>query len=104
MHDNFGSKDEEYIFEQVEGKSEACPVMSVLHNLQAVPIEVNITSKVHGVESFQRDLVRASVLKLIGLMFESKVMLDGATWVFGLFVFAGREGGCDVPEGDQDGD
>ena len=80
VHNNFGCEDEEYVFEQVHGKSEACPVMSVLHNLQAVAIEVHVTSKVHGVESLQRDLVRASVFKLIGLMFERKVMLDGATW------------------------
>lgn len=80
VHKNFGSENEEYIFEQGHGKSEACPIMSIFHNLQAVAIEVHITSKVHGVESLQRDLVRASVLEPVCLIFEGKVKLNRATW------------------------
>ena len=80
VHDNFGCEDEKDIFEQGHGKLEACPVMSVLHDFQAVPIEVHIASKIHGVESLQGNFVGASVFELIGLIFESKVILYRATW------------------------
>lgn len=104
MHNDFGCEDEEYVFEQGKGKAEACPVVSVLHNLQAVAIEIDIASKVHAVKGLQWNFVRSSILKLIGLVFECKVMLNRASWVFGFFISAGREGGCEVPVGNQNWD
>jgi hypothetical protein len=98
VHDNFWRKGEEDVLEQAKSKSEACPVMSVLHNLQTIPIEVNVAIKVHSIKCLQWDLVRPSVFKLIGLMFESKVVFNRAARVFGFFVFAGREGRGEVPE------
>jgi len=92
VHNNFWGKDKEDVLEQAKSKSEAGPVMSVLHNLQAVPIKVDIAIEIHTIERLQWNLVRPSVLKLIGLMFEGKIMFDGATRIFGFFVFAGREG------------
>jgi hypothetical protein len=104
VHDNFWGKGEENVLEQAKSKSEAGPVMPVLHNLQAVPIEVDVAIEIHRIKCLQWNLVRPSVLELVGLMFECKIMFDRAARIFGFFVFARREGRGEVPEGDQDRD
>jgi len=104
MHDNLRGETEEDEFEKAEGESEGCPIMSVLHDLQTVPVEVNVAIEVHVVEGLQWDLVLPAVSNPIGLILEGQVMFDRAPWISGLFVLAGGEGRCEGPEGEQDGD
>lgn len=104
MHNNFRCKDEENVLEQAQGESEASPIMSVFHDLQAVSVEINIPIEVHGVESLHWDLVASMVLGLVGRVLEGKVVLDWATWVPGLLILARAEGRCHIPEADQDRD
>jgi hypothetical protein len=77
--------------------------MSVFHNLEAVPIEVNVAIKVHVMESLHWNLVASSVLELVGLILEGKVVFDRAAWNSGLFIFARTERRGEVPEANQDG-
>lgn len=102
VHNNFRRKDEENVLEQAQSKSEASPIVSVLHNLQAISIELNISIKVHAVEGLHWDLVAAVVLGLVGRVLEGKVMLDWATWVSSLLILARAERGSQIPEADQD--
>jgi hypothetical protein len=77
--------------------------MSVFHNLEAVPIEVNVAIKVHVMESLHWNLIASSVLELVGLIFEGKVVFDRAAWNSGLFILARTERRGKVPEANQDG-
>lgn len=104
MHDNLRCKLEEDKLEQAQCEPEGCPVMSVLHNFQRIPIEVNITIKVHIMECLHWDLIGSAVFELVGLVLEGKVMFDGAAWNGGLFILAGTEGRGEVPETDQNRD
>lgn len=104
MHDNLRHKLEEEKLEQAHCEPEACPVMSIFHNLQTVPVEVNIAIKVHVMERLHWDFVPASVLELIGLFLECKVVFDRAAWNSGLFGLARTEGRGKVPKSHQDWD
>jgi hypothetical protein len=78
--------------------------VSVFHYLQTIPVEVNLAIKVHIVECLHGDLVGSSVLELVGLILERKVVFNRAAWNSGLFVLAGTEGRREVPETNQDRD
>jgi len=97
VHNDFWHKAEEYMVEQAKSKSEACPVMSIFHNLQAVPIEIDFSIKIHGIESLHWNLVFPAILSLIGRIFEGKIVFDWATGVSGLFVLARSEHRCESP-------
>lgn len=73
---------------QTERETEACPVMSILHNLQCVSFEVDLPIKVHFLECLQWDLVLAIVLGAITFPVECEVMLDPATGISGLLILA----------------
>lgn len=77
--------------------------MSVFHDLEAVPIEVNVTIKVHVMKSLHWNLVASSVLELVGLILEGKVVFDRAAWNSGFFILARTERRGEVPEANQDG-
>ncbi len=65
--------------------------MSVFHNLEAVPIEVNVAIKVHVMESLHWNLVASSVLELVGLILEGKIVFDRAGRESGFFILARTE-------------
>jgi len=91
MHNNFWCKAEENKLEQAQREPETSPVMSVFHNLQSIPIEINISIKIHVVESFHWDLVLSAVFDLIGFILEGKVVFDWAAWKLGFLIFARTE-------------
>jgi hypothetical protein len=66
--------------------------MSIFHDFQTIAIEVHLTVKVHIVEGLHWNLVPASILELIGLILECKVVFDGAAWNCDFFSLAGTEG------------
>ena len=70
VHDNLRCEAEEDELEETDGEPEARPVMSVLHHLEAVTIEVDIALKVHVVEGLHGDLVSSTVLELIRIVLE----------------------------------
>lgn len=102
MHDNLRNEAEEDEVEQAQSKSEASPIMSVLQNLQAVAIELDLAIKVHIVEGFHGDLVPPAIFNPIGVVLEGKVVLDRASRKSGLFVLAGSEHRMELPESHED--
>ncbi len=65
--------------------------MSVFHNLEAVPIEINVAIKVHVMESLHWNLVASSIFEFVGLMLEGKVVFDRAAWNSGFFILSRTE-------------
>lgn len=102
MHNDLWSKLEQDKLEQADGESEVDPVGSVLENLETVAVKLNIAVKVHVVEGLHWDLVPSAVLEFVGLVFESEVMLDWASWKSDLLVLARAHARHDVPEDDED--
>jgi hypothetical protein len=102
MQDHFRCKVQEHKFKELESKSEACPIMSIFHDFESIPIEVNIAIKVFVVERLHGNLAPPAVLDFIVLLFEGEIMLDGAPGEFGLFVLARSEGRCESPECHED--
>lgn len=97
MHDELGNHAEEEELDEADGKAEAGPVMAVLHDLEAVALEVNVAVKVHLVERLHGDLVGAAVLGAVGILLEVQVELHGAARELGLFIATGANGGDDDP-------
>ena len=89
-----------------EGQSEAevGPVVTVLHDLKSVAVEVDITVEVLLVEGLHGDLAAAVVLCAIGLLVELEVVLNGGTGVASLLVLAGSVARGNGPEGHEDRD
>ena len=104
VHNDFRHEAEENELEQADCKSEACPIMPVLQDLQTIAIELNLAIKVHVVEGLHRNLVSAAVLDLVGFVLEGKVVLNGASRKSGLFVLARGEHRMEGPECNEDGD
>lgn len=104
MHDNLRHHAEDEELDQANGETEAGPVMAVLHNLQTVAVEVDITIKVHLVESLHGNLVLALVLGLVFGLLEGEVVLDWATGKLGLLILARADGGDHQPEASQQGE
>ena len=104
MHDNFWCKVEEDVFEKTYCEFEACPVMTVLENLESITVKVDISIEVHVVESFHRNLVLSAVFYFIGFVLKGKIMLDWTSWVLGLFILAWGEAGEYCPECEENGD
>ena len=104
MHNDFWCELEENKSKQAQSKPEARPIMSILQDLQSVAIEFDISVEVHVVEGLHGDLVSSPILEPIGLILEGKVVLDRASRVSGLLVYARTECRDHSPEGQQDGD
>lgn len=62
--------------------------MAVLHDLEGVAFELNVTVKVHLVERFHGNLVLATVSSLVGRLLEREIVLDGAAGKLGFLVGA----------------
>lgn len=89
---------------QLPGETEACPVMSVFKDLQSITLEVNLSIKVLFKESCHGDLALSVVLDTIMLTVEIEVVLNRASGIFRLFIFARRCRRGNGPEDYQDGD
>ena len=103
VHDHLRHHASEEEPEEGEGEAEAGPVVTVLHDLEAVTVELDIAVEVHLVESLHGNPVLAAVLELVALVLECKVVLDGGTRVASLLVDTGRHGRGDGPERHEDG-
>lgn len=104
VHDDLGHHPHEEVLEQAQGETEAGPVVSVLHGLQGVTLEVDLVVEVHLVESLHGDLALAVVLDAVMLAVEVQVVLDRASGVLDLLVLAGGDGRGHSPEDHEDGD
>lgn len=104
MHDNFWHHLSQEERQKTDGESEACPVVPVFHHLEAVAFKVNSTIKVHFMESLHWNFISATIFEGICLLMESKVILNGTTWVSSLLILAWSESRSYQPEGDENGD
>ncbi len=59
VEDDVRRKSKEDVAEEIPGEAEVGPVVSILHNIKAVAVEVNLALKVHFVEGLDRNLVPA---------------------------------------------
>lgn len=91
MHDDLRNHAEKEELDQTNGEAEAGPVMPVLHDLEAVTVEVDVAVKVHLMEGLHRDLVLAMVLALVLGLLEREVMLNRAPRKLGLLILAGAD-------------
>jgi hypothetical protein len=78
--------------------------MPVLHNLERVTLEVDLSIKVLLVKGFHGDLVTSIVFFTVFLTVKGQVVLDWLAGKLGLFVLAGRKDGVCSPEGSEEGD
>lgn len=104
VHDNLrhhASKEEP---EERQSEAEVGPVVTVLHDLESVAVEVDIAVKVLLVEGLHGNLAAAVVLGAVGLLVELEVVLNGGARVASLLVLAGSVAGGNGPEDHQDGD
>ena len=101
MHENLGDHASNKELDQAIGETEAGPVVAVLHDVEAVAVEVNLLVEVHLVEGLHGDLVVAAVLELVLGLLEGEVVLHRATGESGLLILARREHGVANPEGGQ---
>lgn len=104
MHNDLGNHAKEEKLDEANGEAEAGPVVSVLHNLETVTLEVDIAVKVLLVEGLHGDLLVTLVLVFVGLLLEVEVLLDGTAREAGLFVLSGGDGRDDQPEETEDGE
>ncbi len=104
VHEGLGDQTGENILDQAKGEAEAGPIVSVLEDLEAVAIELDVAVEVHLVEGLHGDLVLAIVLGLVRGLLEGQVVLDGLAGIPGLLVLAGRDDRGDDPEGSEQGD
>jgi len=104
VHDDLGHHASKEEPEERQSEAEVGPVVTVLHDLKSVTVEVDITVKVLLVESLHGDLAAAVVLCAVGLLVELEVVLDGGAGEAGLLVLAGSVARGNGPEGHQDGD
>ena len=91
VHNHLWCEAQENKLEQAQREPETSPVMPVFHNLQGIPVEINVSIKIHVVESFHWDLVLSTIFDLIGLILEGKVVFDWAAWKLGFLIFARTE-------------
>lgn len=102
VHDDLGNHVEEKILAEADGEAEAGPVMPILQNLEGIAVEVDISVEVHLVEGLYGNLAFATVLELVGLVFESEVVLDRSAGISGLLILSGTDGRDSQPERSED--
>ena len=76
MHDHFwyhASKEEP---KQAQREPEVRPVVPVLHNIQRITVEVDVTVEVHLVERLHGNLAPAAVFGAIRVFMEIEIMLN----------------------------
>lgn len=99
VHDDFRDHAKNEVLAKAPGEAEAGPVMSILHDVQAVTVKVNLVVEVHLLERLQGNSVLSIVLGSVGLLLECEVVLDGTAGVLGLLVLSWRQGRNSDPEG-----
>lgn len=104
VHDNLREHAKQEELAETQSEAKASPVVSVLHDFEAVAIEIDVAVKVHFVESLHRDLFPAMVLDLVRLLLEVEVVLDRATWVSGLAILARGHGRGEDPKAHKNRD
>jgi hypothetical protein len=104
VHDNLGDHAKNKVLAKAPSEAEAGPVMSILHDLQAVTVEVNLIIKVHLAKRLEGDLVLAMVFGTVRLLLEGEVVFDGTAGVLGLLILARGQGRHGNPESSEDGD
>ena len=104
VHEGLRDQAGENKLDQADGEAEAGPIVSVLEDLEAVAVELDVAVEVHLVEGLHGDLVLAIVFGLVRGLLEGEVVLDGAAGIPGLLVLAGRDDRGDDPEGSEQGD
>lgn len=104
MHNDLGNHAKKEVLAKTPSEAETGPVMTVLHDLETVTVELDVAVEEHLLECLQGNSVLAIVLALVGLLLEGEVVLDGTARVLCLFVLAGSQSRNDNPEGGQDGD
>lgn len=90
VHDNLGNHSSQEVFKQAQRETEAGPVMSVLHCLQGVTLEVHLVVKVHLMERLHWDLALAMVLDPVMLAVEVQVVFDRSSGIFDFLILPGR--------------
>jgi len=102
VHDDLRHHAKQEELDKANGKAEANPVMTLLHDLKAVTLEVDIAVKVHFVESLHGDLVGATILETVGVLLELEVVLDTTVGEANLLILARADGGdYKPPSGEQ---
>lgn len=101
MHDDLGDHAKEEELDQANGEAEASPVVTELHDLEAIAVKVDITVKVHLVESLHGHLVLAMVFGLVFGLLEGEIVLNALARVLGLLVLARTDGRDNQPVGSQ---
>ena len=102
VHDELGNHTEEEVADKTNGEAEASPVVAVLHDLEAVALELDVAVKVHLVKGLHGDAVGATVLVAVRLLLEVEVELDGTAGKASLVGLARADGGDDEPVGSQE--
>lgn len=73
---------------QAHREPEASPVVSVLHAVKSITLEVNLPSEVLLVEGLHGDLALAVVLGAVMLAVELEVVFNRTTRVLGLLILS----------------
>ena len=103
VEEHIWEEGEEDEMEESPCEGEVGPVMAVLHDIEAVAIELHVTVEVHLVECLHWDLVMAPPSLAVFFLLESYVVLDGAAGELDFVVDVWRVGRSYGPEADQNG-
>ena len=95
-----GEEDE---MEESPCEGEVGPVIAVLHDIEAVAIELCVTVKVYLIECLHWDLVTAAPSLAVFFLLKSYVVLDGAAGKLDFVVDVWRVGRSYGPETNQNG-
>lgn len=88
VHNELGYHAKKKELYQTNGEPEAGPVVTVLHHLQTVALEIDVTIKVHFMKRLHGDLVRSTVFGPIRIFLEIEVEFDRAAGELGLLIAA----------------
>lgn len=79
VHDNLRHHSEKEEFEQTKSKAKVCPVMTILHDFEAVAFEIDLAIKVHLMKCFHWNPVFARIFYPVALIMEMEIVLYGST-------------------------
>ena len=104
MHNDLWKHARQEESKKTQCKSEAGPVVPVLHYFQRVTFEVDISVEVHLMKRLHWDLVLAAVLHPVFLFVELEVVFYAPTRIASLFILPRRYARGDGPEDHENGD
>lgn len=102
MHDDLRNHANEKVSNQTNGETETGPIVTELHDIQAVAVEVDVAVEIHLMEGLHGNLLLAIVLAFILRLLEGKVVLDALARVLGFLVLSGADGRDDHPVSSQE--